>query len=314
MNHFARKLMTLMLSILLLQTASLAQPKFEMAPFQNAALAGVLTDARLVELSGLAPAARKNRYWAVNDGGQAAILWQVDASGKIQDQSELLNDQGQALANVDFEDLASFKLGDKRYVAVGDIGDNAAVLPKHSIYIFEDQPKTMRRMRVAWTLHYQYPDRPHDGESLMVDAKNGLVYIVNKRVSPPTMYSIALRPQSDGVQVASIVGPLENLPVPDVNVDDESNRVRYASQPTGAVLGCKGNEFFLLTYASVFRYRKIPNKNWTESLKGQFPQVLGLPPMIQAEAVTMSKDCQTLIVSGEKIPGAIWHYKRRSGP
>jgi hypothetical protein len=300
------------LTALLLQTPVYAQPKFEIAPFESARLAGVLTDARLIELSGLAPAAKKNHYWAVNDGGQAAILWQLDASGKIKNQSEMLDQEGGAIANVDIEDIASFKLGSKRYVAVGDIGDNAAVMPNHTIYIFEDKPEPQKNMRVAWTLRFQYPDRPHDGESLMVDAKNGLVYIINKRVLPPTMYQISLQPNTDAIQTAMTVGQLENLPVPDVNVEDESNRVRYASQPTGAVLGCKGDEFYLLTYASIYRFQKLPNKNWTESLKGQYPQVLGLPPMVQAEAITLSRNCQTLLVSGEKIPGAIWHFKRRA--
>jgi hypothetical protein len=287
-------------------------PRHEPAPFDNAKLAGVLTDARLIEFSGMAPAAKKKHFWAINDGGQAAILWQIDSAGKIAGQTELLSSEGQKLANVDFEDLSSFSFNNKRYVAVGDIGDNAAVLPEHTIHIFEDGATVEQSRRVAWTLRYQYEDGPHDAESLMIDANAGLVYIVNKRVTPPTMYEIALKPSSDSPQTAKIVATLPNLPYPDVNVDDESNRVRYASQPTGAVLGCKGDEFFLLTYAAVYRYQKQAKKNWRESLVEQYPQVLGLPPMVQAEAITLSTDCKTLYVSGEKIPGAMWRFQRKA--
>jgi hypothetical protein len=273
------------------------------APFAAPELAGLLTDTRLVEFSGIAPSVESRRFWAINDGGQAAILWQINERGKIQ--GEMLMS---GVTNVDFEDITSFTLAKKNYVAVGDIGDNAAVMPNHNIYVMSDALSPAQAP--LWTVRYHYPDGPHDAESLMANAAEGVFYIVNKRVSPPILYRVPMHPKHDVEVTAERIGALEGIPVADSDVDDESNRVRFASQPTGAVLGCDGNELLLLTYASVYRYRKTSKQSWAEALSGQTPQALPLPPMVQAEAITLSKDCRTLYVGGEKIPGALWRFKR----
>lgn len=281
-----------------------ARSEFQLAPFDTPVLAGLLTDPRLVEFSGLAPSARKNRFWAINDGGQEAILYHTDSNGKIVSEVRM-----QEVENIDFEDLTSFRWKDQDFVAVGDIGDNAAVLPEHSIYVMRDRLEPSQAP--AWRVRYRYPDRPHDAESLMTDAAEGYFYIVNKRVMPPTVYRLPIRPSKDEVVVAETVGKLEFLPVPDPEVDDESNRVRFASQPTGAVMGCDGRELFLLTYASVYRYTREQDQSWAQALPGQRPQFLPLPPMVQAEAITLSRDCKQLYVGGEKIPGVLWRFNRK---
>lgn len=283
---------------------SAARTEFQLAPFSTPVLAGLLTDPRLIEFSGLAPSAQNNRFWAINDGGQDAILFQTDGAGKILSEVRM-----QGVDNIDFEDLTSFRWHGENYVAVGDIGDNAAVLPERSIYVMHDQLGSSQAP--AWRVRYRYPDRPHDAESLMTDANEGFFYIVNKRVMPPTVYRIPIKPSKDSVVVAETIGQLEFLPIPDPEVDDESNRVRFASQPTGAVMGCDGRELLLLTYASVYRYTREKNQSWAQALAGQRPQFLPLPPMVQAEAITLSRDCKQLYVGGEKIPGVLWRFNRK---
>ena len=278
-------------------------------PFAAARLAGLMTDARLVEFSGLAPARRKNRFWAINDGGQEPILWQVDDKGKIKAQLRLEN-----VENIDFEDLASFSLKPPKgprlhYVAVADIGDNAALQNDHKIYIIAD---VAGRKAAApdWTIHFRYPDGAHDAESLAVDAKRGYLYIVIKRVLPPILYRVPLQPAESKMQVAERIATLEGLPVNDQNSPDARNAIRYGSQPTGAVMGCDGNELLLLTYASVYRYQKTNSQSWASALVGQMPQVLPLPLMFQAEAITLTPNCDTLYVGGEKVPGPLWRFAR----
>ena len=278
-------------------------------PFAAPRLAGLMTDVRLVEFSGMAPARRKNHFWAINDGGQEPILWQVDAKGKIKGQLHLKN-----VENVDIEDLASFSLkppkGERlHYVAVADIGDNAALQNDHKIYIIAD---VAGRKTAApdWTIHFRYPDGAHDAESLAVDAKSGYLYIVIKRVLPPILYRLPLQPTSNEQQVAERIATLEGIPVNDQNSADAGNAVRYGSQPTGAVMGCDGNELLLLTYASVYRYQKENSQSWARALVGQLPQVLALPLMFQAEAITLTRDCNSLYVGGEKVPGPLWRFSR----
>lgn len=286
-----------------------APTESEAMPFSTSRLAGLMTDARLVEFSGMAPARRKNRFWAINDGGQDPILWQIDEKGKIKAQLNLQN-----VENIDFEDLASFSLkppnGARRYyVAVADIGDNAALHNDHKIYIIAD---VAGRKAAApdWTIHFRYPDGAHDAESLAVDAKHGYLYIVIKRVLPPIVYRLPLQPKGSGVQIAKRIAILEGLPPNDPNSTDARNAVRFGSQPTGAVIGCGGNELLLLTYASVYRYQKRNGQSWAKALVGQMPQMLPLPLTFQAEAITLSHDCNTLYVGGEKVPGPLWRFER----
>ena len=294
-------------------------------PFAAPRLAGLMTDVRLIEFSGMAPARRKNRFWAINDGGQDPILWQVDEKGKIRGQLQLQN-----VENIDIEDLASFSIKPPKrkrlhYVAVPDIGDNAALNNDHKIYIV---PDVAGRKSTApdWTIRFRYPDGAHDAEGLAVDAERGYLYIVIKRVLPPILYRVPLHPPSgaaslsgaasvsgagsEEIQIAERIATLEGLPVNDQNSPDASNAVRFGSQPTGAVMGCDGNELLLLTYASVYRYQKRNSQSWASALVGQMPQVLPLPPMFQAEAITLTPDCNTLYVGGEKVPGPLWRFKR----
>jgi hypothetical protein len=301
--------LTLFVGSVVLCASSIADASAQVTPFATPRLAGLMTDVRLVEFSGMAPARRKNRFWAINDGGQAPILWQIDQKGKIVTHLKLEN-----VENIDIEDLASFSIkppGGARlhYVAVADIGDNAAVQNDHKIYIV---PDVAGRKATApdWTIRFRYPDGAHDAESLAVDAKRGHLYIVIKRVLPPILYRLPLNPASSEIQTAERIATLEGIPVNDQNSPDARNAVRFGSQPTGAVMGCDGNELLLLTYASVYRYQKSNSASWATALVGQKPQVLPLPPMFQAEAITLTQDCKTLYVGGEKVPGPLWRFNR----
>ena len=299
---------TLLLGLFLSGTA-FADASAEPMPFASPRLAGLMTDLRLVEFSGMAPARRKNRFWAINDGGQAPILWQINEKGKIKAQLNLQN-----VENIDFEDMASFSLkppkGVRRhYVAVADIGDNDARQNDHKIYIIADVPGR-KAAAPEWTIHFRYPDGAHDAESLAVDAKGGYLYIVIKRVLPPILYRLPLQPATNELQIAEQVAALEGLSVDNQNSPDAHNAIRFGWQPTGAAMGCDGNELLLLTYASIYRYQKRNSQSWAKALVGQMPQVLRLPLMLQAEAITFSRDCDTLYVGGEKVPGPLWRFAR----
>lgn len=318
-SNRAAKSVAAVLGLFLYSTLNAAAP-VEAMPFASPRLAGLMTDARLVEFSGMAPARRKDRFWAINDGGQDPILWQIDNKGKIK--SQLLIE---GVQNIDFEDLASFSLKPPKgrrvhYVAVPDIGDNVAMRNDHKIYIMADVPGR-KSATPEWTIHFRYPDSAHDAESMAVDAKEGYLYIVIKRVLPPVVYRLPLQPglsktgawpnqQMKQIQIAERVGILEGIPESDQKSADPHNAVRYASQPTGAVIGCDGNELFLLTYASVYRYTKSEGQSWADALLGQMPQVKPLPLMFQAEAITLSRDCNSLYIGGEKVPGPLWRFSR----
>jgi hypothetical protein len=277
-------------------------------------IAGLMNDARLVEFSGMAPSRLSSKkLWALNDGGQEAVLWQLDLQGQIQGSLRM-----RGVQNVDFEDITSFRATGHSYLAVGDIGDNAAVTNFHTIYVMrEPQNNTSAAASASeaapeWQVQYRYPDGAHDAESLLADADAGLFYVVSKRVDPPILYSIPMRARSKQVLTATRIGALEGIPKP-ISVapvkPGRENQILYASQPTGAVLNCKHDAFYLLTYAAIYRYARKPNMSWMQSLPGQIPQRILLPPMLQAEAITFDIGCKTLYVGSEKTPSVLWKFK-----
>ncbi len=271
--------------------------------------AGIMTDQRLVEFSGMAPSRRVDRrFWAINDGGQAASLWQIDARGRIKREVPI-----NGITNVDFEDITSFVYKKKAYLAIGEIGDNAAATNLHKIYVIAEPSAKAKTADVAWVVTYKYPDRAHDAESLMADVKNDRFYIVNKRVEPPAMFSLPLKPSQSSTVIADDVGLMANIPRPVTNggvIDPKSvNQITYASQPTSAVLDCSGDRIYLLTYAAVYRYHKRADQHWKDALIGQQPLRIQLPPIYQAEAITLSTDCSTLFVGSEKVPSVLWKYE-----
>ena len=294
-----------MLSVVLLAALASTQP-LAPAPFGNPQIAGFITDPGMAELSGLAPSQRrKARLWGINDSGQPAYLWALDLQGKVRGGFEL-----RGVRNIDFEDLASFRWQNKSYLAVADIGDNLGLRDALVIHIVREPKKLGGEHAPAWSVRFRYPDGVFDDESLAVDVAELRMLLVSKRTDPPVLYSVPLKPKSDEVQVAIRLGAFEHLPGVDSKSGNDSNQVRFATQPTGLAIGCDGRELLLLTYASVYRYTRTSKQDWPEALSGQKPQILALPPLTQAEAISLDRSCKNLYVGSENVPSPLIRFVR----
>ncbi len=292
--------------------ASSCALSFEPAAVEAPVLESILTDERLVEFSGLAPSRiHKDRMWAINDGGATPSIWLVDQKGKIQDRIVLKN-----IRNIDFEDLASFRVGGKKrgtpMLAVGDIGDNAAQRGTYLIHVLREPKQAGGEVELAYTLKYQYPDGPHDAESLGVDAKEGYFYIATKRVTPSMLYRVQIAPKKlDQLQTAELIGPLGQMQPDDPSAQQASNQIRYAAQPTSMTMGCDGRDLFLLTYAAIYQYQRAGAQSWKQALQNQVPRRQVLPPIFQAEAIAQTQNCERLFVGSEKLPSPFFSFERK---
>lgn len=294
-----------MLSLVLIAALASTQ-ELAPAPFGNPQIAGFVTDSGMAELSGLAPSQRRrDRLWGVNDSGQPSYLWALNLQGKVQGGFEL-----RGVRNIDFEDLASFRWQNKSYLAVADIGDNGGLRASLVIHIVREPKKLGGEHAPAWSVRFRYPDGVFDDESLAIDVAQQRMFVVSKRTDPPVLYSVPLKPESDEVHVAKRLGEFEHLPGVDPNSADPSNQVRFATQPTGLAIGCDGRELLLLTYASVYRYTRSEKQDWPEALSGQKPQILALPPLAQAEAISLDKTCKILYVGSENVPSPLIRFIR----
>jgi hypothetical protein len=296
----------------LLAIVSAPSFSFEPAAVEAPVLESILTDERLIEFSGLAPShLRKDRMWAINDGGATPSVWLLDPKGKIQDRIVLKDVQ-----NIDFEDLASFRKGGKKngtpMLAVADIGDNAAKRGIYLIHVVQEPKQAGGEVKIAYTVKYQYPDGPHDAESLGVDAKEGYFYIATKRVTPSILYRVPIFPKKpDQLQTAELIGPLGQMQPDDPDAAQASNQIRYAAQPTSMTMGCDGRDLFLLTYAAIYQYRRERSQTWAQALKNQTPRRQVLPPIFQAEAIAQTLNCDRIYVGSEKLPSPFFSFKRK---
>ena len=152
-----------------------------------------ITDPDIIESSGLATDAEAERYWTVNDSGDAGVAYALDDQGETRGTLQF------RVEPVDVEAVA-FHEG-RLYVA--DIGDNRARRDSVTVYFFDDaDPATEPVVYKAYD--FSYPDGPHDAETLLVDG-DGRLFIVTKGVEGG-IYAAPTSPSRQGVNELERVG------------------------------------------------------------------------------------------------------------
>jgi hypothetical protein len=152
-----------------------------------------ITDSQITESSGLATDADAERYWTVNDSGDAGSAYALDDEGKTEGTLEFRADP------VDVEAVA-FHQG-RLYVA--DIGDNQARRDSVTVYFFDDAAPSVDPV-VYKAYDFSYPDGPHDAETLLVDG-DGRLFIVTKGTKGG-IYAAPASPSRQGVNELERVG------------------------------------------------------------------------------------------------------------
>ncbi|MBC8040911.1 MAG: hypothetical protein H7Y06_10240, partial [Opitutaceae bacterium] len=181
-------------SALLLLSACAQPPPYD-PPQRTGAL-----PAEAKESSGLAASRRDPRMlWTLNDSGGQPVLYALDPNGARRGDLRITG-----VRNIDWEDLASFEIDGLSYLLVADVGDNANQRTDCALYIVaEPDPAELSPVRettatVAWKIPVRYLDAPRDVESVAVDARAGVVYLLAKRTTPHGLYTLPLRIPADG--------------------------------------------------------------------------------------------------------------------
>jgi hypothetical protein len=122
-----------------------------------------------IELSGLvASRTQPGVLWTHNDSGDGPGLLELDEDGKLDSEWQVPGAE-----NVDWEDIAA--RGDTLYIA--DIGDNDQ--KRSSIVVY----KMHESGEPAGRLEMRYEDGAHDAETLLVDPRDGSIFVVTKSYS-----------------------------------------------------------------------------------------------------------------------------------
>src|SRR5512134_1085479 len=117
MSRFGLPLLLIVLAAL--HAAGCAREESKASEARGGSLSGVLLDAQLAEISGLA-ASRRHRdvLWLHDDGGNPARLFAVTTGG---DRMAALRVDG--VTKTDWEDMAAFRLDGRDYLLIADVGD-----------------------------------------------------------------------------------------------------------------------------------------------------------------------------------------------
>ena len=271
-------------------------PAPEKTPDSRPVVIGRLEDPVILEASGLARSQQQdNIFWVINDNGAKEWVHAINPRGKRIGEFDLKKSD-----NVDWEDLASFRIDDKPYLLVADIGDNDARYKTRTLYVVEEPAAAKNeKARVAWRVDFRYPDGPRDAESVAVDIENERALVLTKRNTPPVLYEVPLQPADDKKVTAKWLGTIRSLPPPsrqDVEFAPKTNDWHW--QPVGMDISADNLAAVILTYRAVYYYTRQPDQDWFDALNTR-PKRVSIGNFKNAEAIAFGNDTRTVVVTGE---------------
>jgi len=275
---------------------------------------GWLASGELMEASGLqASHARAGDFFVHNDSGQP-LLYAIDETGR-----DLGTIAVVPAKNKDWEDITSVPAGNGRWIVVGDIGDNMAKRDSVKLYFIEE-PKTGKFERYSGdailqhAINLTYPDGPRDCESMAYDPEGDQILLLSKRDNPPRLYAVDLETALDKSQAElRFLGKIAKLRPPTSRDRFQfGGRTDFISQPTGMDISPDGSEMAVITYRSLYRYKRKPGQDWLSVMQGKPEEVVG-PPAVQNEAVAYSIDGRGIYVTTEKLPAPVYRFEFSTG-
>lgn len=234
----------------------------------GATLDRTIRDDAVVESSGLARSTYARRLlWTHNDKGDGPRLFGISWQGGTRAVVRLAGARA-----VDWEDIAT---GPAHSLWVADIGDNARSRSYVSVYRLTEPEQLVSAQLEATRYDFTYPDGRHDAETLMVDPRDGRLYVVTK--------------DRDG-------GAVYRAPA-DLRTDTPNQLTRVASAPanvTGGSFAPDGSWFALGNYRSSYIYPDV----------GASPRRIEKPALAQSESLEVHRDGDALLIGteGENSP------------
>ena len=260
---------------------------------------------QLTESSGLAASRMyPGVFWSHNDSGGGPYLFAFDRSGKNLGRWSVVGAR-----NYDWEDVAigPGPVEGRAYLYIGDLGDNNYARESVTIYRVPEPAIASpgRRTQKAEAFRFEYPDRPHDAEALLVHPRTGTVYIVTKARGRETDTKVfkAAPPLLSGE-----VTMLRH--VTDLHLPGGSLLSLLIGRITGGAISPDGKRLMLCDYGSGWETVLAPGaENFDDIWKGNWTAV-DLGARDQGEAVTYGPDGRTVFATSEGALPALWEAVR----
>jgi len=218
-------------------------------------------DRDIDESSGLA--LQDGLVLTVNDSGDDAVVYAVDpATGETVGRTTYTSDE--------VEDVEALAVGPDGTVWVADIGDNAAErssVAVHALPPVERGDRTVEAPRYELT----YSDGAHNAETLLVDPRDGRLYIATKEMLGGDVYVAPRRLDEDGPNVLEQVAPVEGL-------------------LTDGTFTADGRHALLRGYGRVWL---------AETDTWRYTATMPLPDQRQGEGIAVTDDPESFLISSE---------------
>ena len=266
---------------------------------------GAVHSSRLDEISGIQ--AGSGGHWLVQNDSGKPIVHVIDLAGKHLAAIEIIGAR-----NRDWEALAAVDTADGRLLVIGDTGDNLARHKSIRLYfvIFPEADAAGRypqRLALQHTVKLEYPDGPRDSEAMAYDPSSGMLLLLSKRDGPPRLYGIdakqALQADKKTLEYLGVMPGLRPPSPRDLILSPD--RGAWVSQPTGMDISSDGQLAAVITYRSLYLFRRENAESWPEAFS-RAPQEFVGPPGLYEEAVGFSRDQSAIIVATERLPAPLY--------
>ena len=214
-----------------------------------------------------------------------------------------------------WEDITSVPVDDGRWIVVGDIGNNKLKRKSAKLY-FAEEPTPGEHDRYSGRIDLQhwieltYPDGPRDCESMAYDPVGKQILLLSKRDKPARLYAVDLETAlTESKAELKFLGAIAKLRPPTSRDRFRwGGKTDFISQPTGFDISADGSQAVVITYRSLYRFRREPGEDMISALRRKPEEVVG-PPSIQNEAISFSADGNSIYVTTEKKPSAVFRFE-----
>ncbi len=256
---------------------------------------------RITESSGVAASrTAPGVFWTHNDSGDDPTLYAFDLKGNSLGAFDILG------RHRDWEDICTYKVGDKGYIVAADTGDNSESYGKYAIYICsepkfkpdgKDEPlKVVGFPRMIESVSFTYGDgKSHDGESIAATPDGRTLYIVTRNRNDKECKAFRIERYTDkkGTKLRDkvVAEEIAELEYQDVSALDVSR---------------DGLRMMVQTYDDGYEFTRKPKETWKDALKRK-PRQIKLPPRgpirRKGEGCTYGYDDVTLYLTSEHHKG-----------
>jgi hypothetical protein len=264
-------------------------------------MTGKLESKKLDEASGI-QAGTNGVFFVHNDEG--ARIFAIDSTGR--DLGEM---KVKGAGDKDWEDITRVMGNEGPLLVIADTGDNLETRKKTSLYFIPEPPAGAYDgdLKVHHRLDVRYPDGPHDVEAVAYDFSSDMILFLTKRDNPPRLYGIPLdlalwEEDVEAVFLAEVRG---FRPPTRMEILSNPRRGMWISQPTGMDISADGRTAAVITYRSLYFFRRQDNETWGEAFQRTPEEHIG-PPGYHDEAVAFGQEPGSVFVTTERRPAPVY--------